>query len=550
VAYPHPALEPILKPTYGVILYQEQVMQIAQVLAGYTLGGADLLRRAMGKKKAEEMATQRAIFQEGAVTRGVNPDLATYIFDLMEKFAGYGFNKSHSAAYALVSYQTLWLKAHYPAAFMAAVLSADMDNTDKVVTLIDECRALGLRVEPPAINRSDFRFTIAGEGTVVYGLGAIKGVGESAIESILESRRSGGPYQDLWDFCRRIDLHKANRRVLEAMIRAGALDGLAANRATLMAQLPLALKTAEQHRNTQAAGQADLFGNLTPSADRQPDPQLAVPAREDWDDEQRLAGERDTLGLYLTGHPIDRYDAEMDAMVGKANRIGRILEIERPDPPQEDPNGGDSGSVTGRGWGSARRERERRTVAGLVVGVRQGKTQKGRMGSVLLDDRTGRIEVAVFAPLYEQVRSLLVPDQILVVTASLSFDEYRDAWSLRAEDLRTFEQARETEAEHLALLLDLSDPQAHLQGVALVDQVRTVLEPYRGGDLRVLIDYRRPGARGRLTCGDTWRAQPADALLKRLRRLLGNDAVTVSYQRGPQQDAVPKPRAPRLSLVQ
>jgi len=550
VAYPHPDLEPILKPTYGVILYQEQVMQIAQVLAGYTLGGADLLRRAMGKKKPEEMAKQRAIFQEGAVARGVDPDLATYIFDLMEKFAGYGFNKSHSAAYALVSYQTLWLKAHYPAAFMAAVLSADMDNTDKVVTLIDECRALGLRVEPPAVNGSDYRFTIAGPGIVVYGLGAIKGVGESAIESILAARHSGGPFRDLWDFCRRIDLHKANRRVLEAMIRAGALDGLATNRATLMAQLPLALKAAEQHRNTQAAGQADLFGELTPSAGQPPDPQLAVPAREDWDDEQRLAGERDTLGLYLTGHPIDRYDAEMDAMVGKANRIGRILEIERPDPPQEDPNGGDSGSVTSRGWGSARRERERRTVAGLVVGVRQGKTQKGRMGSVLLDDRTGRIEVAVFAPLYDQVRSLLVPDQILVVTASLSFDDYRDAWSLRAEDLRTFEQARESEAEHLALILNLSDPQAHRQGLALVDQVRAVMEPYRGGDLRVLIDYRRPGVRGRLTCGDTWRVQPADALLKRLRRLLGNDAVQVSYQRRLAPDAVPRPKAPRLSLVQ
>jgi DNA polymerase III subunit alpha len=545
VAYPHAELEPILKPTYGVILYQEQVMQIAQVLAGYTLGGADLLRRAMGKKKPEEMAKQRAIFQEGAVARGVDPDLATYIFDLMEKFAGYGFNKSHSAAYALVSYQTLWLKAHYPAAFMAAVLSADMDNTDKVVTLIDECRALGLKVEPPAVNRSDYRFTIAGQGTVIYGLGAIKGVGESAIESVLEARGSGGPFQDLWDFCRRIDLHKTNRRVLEAMIRAGALDGLATNRATLMAQLPLALKAAEQHRDTQAAGQADLFGDLAPSAGHQPDPQLAVPAREDWDDEQRLAGERETLGLYLTGHPIDRYDAELDAMVGKASRIGRILEIERPEPTQEDPNGGDIG--TGRGWSAARRER--RTVAGLVVGVRQGKTQKGRMGSVLLDDRTGRIEVAVFAPLYEQARNLLVPDQILVVTASLSFDDYRDAWALRAEDLRTFEQAREAEAEHLTLTLDLADPQSHRQGVALLDQIRSILEPYRGGGLRVLIDYRRPGAQGRLNCGDAWRVQPADALLKRLRRLLGNEAVTVSYQRGLQPEEPSRAKAPRLTLV-
>jgi DNA polymerase-3 subunit alpha len=547
VAYPHPDLEPILKPTYGVILYQEQVMQIAQVLAGYTLGGADLLRRAMGKKKPEEMAKQRAIFQEGAVARGVEPSLAAHIFDLMEKFAGYGFNKSHSAAYALVSYQTLWLKAHYPAAFMAAVLSADMDNTDKVVTLIDECRDLGLKVESPAVNRSDYRFTIAGEGTVVYGLGAIKGVGESAIQSVLEARRSGGPFRDLWDFCLRIDLHKANRRVLEAMIRAGALDGLATNRATLMTHLPLALKAAEQQRDTQAAGQQDLFGEIASSSGYQSDRQITAPVREEWDDEQRLAGERETLGLYLTGHPIDRYEAEIDAMVGAANRLGRILEIDRPAPVADDETSGDSGQGGGRSWAATRRER--RKVAGLVVTVRHGKTQRGRMGSVLLDDRTGRIEVVVFAPLYEQVRNLLVPDQILVVTASLSFDEFRDAWSLRAEDLRTFEQAREAEAEHLALTLDLSDPRAHQGGVALVDEVHALLEPYRGGDLRVLIDYRRPGVVGRLVCGDAWRVQPADALLKRLRRLLGNEAVTISYRRGSEPDESPRPKATRLHLV-
>jgi DNA polymerase-3 subunit alpha len=378
-------------------------------------------------------------------------------------------------------------------------------------------------------------------------LGAIKGVGASAIESVLEACRGGGPFQDLWDFCRRIDLHKANRRVLEAMIRSGALDGLAPNRATLMVQLPLALKAAEQHRDTQAAGQQDLFGDITPTAGHQPDPQLTVPVREDWDDEQRLVGERETLGLYLTGHPIDRYDAEIDAMVGPANRIGRILEIERPDLSQEAANGTEVGQGTGRSWGSSRRER--RTVAGLVVAVRHGKTQRGRMGSVLLDDRTGRIEVAVFAPLYDQVRNLLVPDQILVVAASVSFDDFRDSWSLRAEDLRTFEQARETEAEHLCLRLDLAEPERERAGVALVDQVHALLEPFRGGGLRVLIDYRRPGAHGRLVCGDVWRVQPADALLKRLRRLLGNETVTVSYQRGLEQDELPGAKAPRLSLV-
>jgi len=832
VAYPHPDLEPVLAPTYGIILYQEQVMQIAQVLSGYSLGGADLLRRAMGKKKAEEMAKQRVGFQEGAEQRGVDRGIAAHIFDLMEKFAGYGFNKcvvgetlvadpasgelrevkdiyrrglagvaslhadgtmgcspvvqvmengirpvqrlttslgkslratdnhplltpdgwkplgslapgdriaspsrlpvegretwpehelrivgqkanekhfpaavfrldhrslavllgrlwsgdgyvagqdgnnmtpylatasrrlacetqhlllrlgivsrltqkrfpykdgrigytvhllgrtaterfvefigphlmgrdlqrgalqqyleatpadhesvdtlpaqidseifwervvsiepdgaamtydlevadthnfvandiivhnSHSAAYALVSYQTLWLKTHYPAAFMAAVLSADMDNTDKVVTLIEECRLMKLQVKPPAVNHSEYRFTIAGDDTVVYGLGAIKGVGEGAIEAMLEARRTGGPFRDLWEFCRRIDLHKANRRVLEGMIRAGALDGLAPNRATLMAQLPLALKFAEQHRATQAAGQFDLFGGLLDSGGptaAAPDPQIASETREDWDDEQRLSGERETLGLYLTGHPIDRYTGEIDAMVGAANRIARLKETER-DPAEAENR-----------WDNKRRERDRRTIAGLVVSVRPGKTQRGRMCSVLLDDRTGRIEVTVFSELYETTRSLLVPDQMITVTGSLSFDDFRNDWTFRAEDVRTFEQARESQADHLALTLGASPgPVCDLD---LVEQIKAILEPFRGGDSRILLDYQRAGVRARLLCGDAWRVQPRDALLKQLRRLLGNEAVSVCYQRGtlPAMPAEPeRPRAARLTVV-
>ena len=525
VAYPHPDLEPILKPTYGVILYQEQVMQIAQVLAGYTLGGADLLRRAMGKKKPEEMAKQRAIFQEGAEGRGVNPAVATHIFDLMEKFAGYGFNKSHSAAYALVSYQTLWLKAHHPAAFMAAVLSADMDNTDKVVTLIDECRQMGLAVEPPAINRSEYRFTVAGERTVVYGLGAIKGVGESAIEAALEARRADGPFRDLWDFCRRIDLHKANRRVLEALIKAGALDGLGANRATLMAQLPMALKLAEQHKESQAAGQIDLFGGAE-AAVVEPDAQLAGQVWDEWEEEERLAAEKETLGLYLTGHPVNRYEAELARLVSA--RLGAVLEL-----------------------GRERMDREPRTLAGLVVLVRQGKTNRGRMASVVLDDRTGRIEATCFAELYEQVRELLVVDQILVVSGTLSFDEYRDSWSLRATEVKTLEQARAAAADHLELILDLGHPAQHDEGAQRVEALRAVLAAFRGGPLPVHLDYRRPGARGRLILGPEWRVQPTEELLKRLRHLLGPDAVRVAYERvlpigAPQDEPA---RAPRLSLV-
>jgi DNA polymerase-3 subunit alpha len=529
VAYPHPDLEPILKPTYGIILYQEQVMQIAQVLAGYSLGGADLLRRAMGKKKQSEMDKQRAIFEEGAVARGVDRAIATYIFDLMDKFAGYGFNKSHSAAYALVSYQTLWLKTHYTAAFMAAVLSADMDNTDKVVTLIEECRALRLRVEPPAVNRSAYRFTVADPRTVIYGMGAIKGVGEGAIETIIAARTSEGPFRDLWDFCRRIDLHKANRRVLEALVRAGALDELGPNRATLMAELPLALKLAEQHHATRAAGQADLFGALEPVASPEPDPQLATEVRADWEDEQRLAGEKETLGLYLTGHPIDRYESELQAMA--VSRIAKLLETDR---------------ELGR---RDRRDREKRSVAGLVVSVRHGKTPRGRMGSVILDDRTGRIEITVFSELYEQLRHLLVPDQILQVSGALTFDEYRDSWSLRADDVRTFEQARASMADHLRLILDLSDPAAHADGLVRLDALRTALAAFRDGDLPVRLRYCRPGAAGELVLGDAWRVEPTDALLKRLRQLLGGDAVSVVYERSPLPVAQTETQRPRLAAV-
>lgn len=289
LSYPHPdyqyaGLEPVLKPTYGIILYQEQVMQIAQVMAGYTLGGADMLRRAMGKKKPEEMAKQRGGFIEGCKNNGIDADLAGNIFDLVEKFAGYGFNKSHSAAYGLVSYQTAWLKTHFPAPFMAAVLTADMQNTDKVVTLIEECRHMKLRIVAPDVNNSEFRFTVDDDGRIVYGLGAIKGVGEGPVEAITECRAEGGPFNTLFDFCDRVDLKRINKRTLEALIRAGALDRLGPhyhdelkayqatvdlNRAVLLAAMEEAIQAAEQTARSHDSGHMDLFGGVfaEPEAD-------------------------------------------------------------------------------------------------------------------------------------------------------------------------------------------------------------------------------------------------------------------------------------------
>src|SRR4029077_13735802 len=321
IDYLHPSLEAVLKPTYGVILYQEQVMQIAQVLAGYTLGGADLLRRAMGKKKAEEMAQQRSIFVSGAVARGVREGLAAHIFDLMEKFAGYGFNKSHSAAYALLSYQTAYLKAHYPAQFMAAVLSADMEHTDKVVTLIKECSDMGLAVLPPDVNASVYAFTACDARSIRYGLGAVRGVGEAAVEALIRAR-ARGPFASLEDLCRRLDLQKANRRVLEALLRSGSLDALGPNRATLMDRLSAAMQLGDQNMRAHAAGQNDLFGlGADPRASA---PQsVPSPPLPEWSEAVRLTGERETLGLYLTGHPLARFEAGLSRFV--SHRIGDLV---------------------------------------------------------------------------------------------------------------------------------------------------------------------------------------------------------------------------------
>jgi DNA polymerase-3 subunit alpha len=509
VLYPHPDLEPILKPTYGVILYQEQVMQIAQVLAGYSLGGADLLRRAMGKKKPEEMAKQGEIFRKGAVERGVEEETATYIFDLMEKFAGYGFNKSHSAAYALVSYHTMWLKAHYPAAFMAAVCSADMDNTDKVVPLIEECRRMGLKVGAPQVNLSEYKFTATDRETVVYGLGAIKGVGESAIESVIDERNANGAYQDIFEFCRRIDQRKVNRRVIESLIRAGALDGLGANRATLMMQLPLALKLAEQHHAMQAVGQNDLFGMGDPQPAEASHAQVIPKDVEEWAEEQRLQGEKETLGLYLTGHPIDRYADELRHV--SSSRIGEL-------------------SLDGPQEGGQRRRGKPVVVTGLVVSASHRQTQRGRMGTLVLDDRSGRIECTLFSDTYEQHRELVAADNILVVSGSLNYDEFRGGLSIRVDNLLTFEQAR----SHYAGLLNIRVTLNGLDAAGFSEQLQQILTPFKGGTTGIRLRYLANNAYGDIQLGKEWQVNPTDELLRRLEQFFGPGSVQVTYRHSPQ----------------
>ncbi len=506
VAYPHPALEPILQPTYGVILYQEQVMQIAQVLAGYSLGAADLLRRAMGKKKPEEMAKQRSIFTEGAVNNKVEEKTATYIFDLMEKFAGYGFNKSHSAAYALVSYQTVWLKAHYPAAFMAAVLSSDMDNTDKVVTLIEECRDMHLDVLPPDVNESFYMFTMHDDETIIYGLGAIKGVGQSAIEAIYQEREEHGKFPDLFDFCRRVDLRKVNKRVQEAFIRCGALDHLGQNRASLMAQLPVALKAAEQHNRNATVGIEDLFGGALPESGDTAMPTLSLP---DWDDELRLVGEKETLGLYLTGHPVTRYEDELSRMISA--RISDLIS-------------GSPGNGSGETFRTGSGQEKNIVAAGLVIAVRVINTRRGRMSIVTLDDRTARMEVTLFSDLFESSRAVINKDKVLVVKGKLSIDDYTGSFRLTAEEVFSIDMAREHFARRLVISLDQSKGRN-----GFIHSLAEMLGPYKEGRCPIWVEYDGQGARVKLPLGAEWRVHPTDELLHRLRQLTHESQVRVEY---------------------
>jgi DNA polymerase III subunit alpha len=500
IDYLHPSLEPILKPTYGVILYQEQVMQIAQVLAGYTLGGADLLRRAMGKKSPTEMAQQRSVFVSGAVARGVREQVAVHIFDLMEKFAGYGFNKSHSAAYALLAYQTAYLKAHYPEAFMAAVLSADMDHTDKVVTLIKECTDLGLAVLPPDVNASRYEFAACGERSIRYGLGAVRGVGQGAAEALIAERSARGAYSGLEDLCRRLDLQKVNRRMLEALLRAGSLDGLGANRATLMDRLSAAMHLGEQNTRAHAAGQHDLFG-LAGGERASAAPVRGGTTLPEWSEAVRLAGERETLGLYLTGHPLARFESSLARFV--SHRIGDLVS-DRPV----------AGLDSGR-FGAGKPV----TVAGLIDEVKK----RGPRVILTLDDRTGRIEAMLFEETYQKHRDLIAKDALVLVEGLLRFDEFSDAWRLSARRISELEEVLSRCAQRLVIRC------THADVPALCERLAAILTPWRPGPCPITIEYAGLDACGALTLGGEWTVRASRELLEQLEGLVGRGALQVVY---------------------
>jgi DNA polymerase III subunit alpha len=485
VDYIDARLEPILEPTYGVMVYQEQVMQIAQEIGGYPLGAADLLRRAMGKKKPEEMKQHRETFVAGAQANGLPKHKAEVLFGLMEKFALYGFNKSHSAAYALVAYQTAYFKAHHAAAFMAANLSLVMDDTDKVKSFHDDALAQGLKVLPPDVNTSTYRFEPVDMQRIGYGLGAIKGTGQAAIEAVVAARDAGGPFKDLFDFCRRIDRRLVNRRAVEALVRAGAFDAIDPRRAALLASVGIALDAAERTDATRA--QVSLFGE-----DAYMPSQALVTAR-DWTDAERLTHEKAALGFYLSGHPFAGYATELASIVrtSLANLVPR---------------------------------NDRVLVAGIVTALRVQTGRRGKMAFVTLDDGKGRAEILVYNETYDGARNLLREDQLVAaevrVMQRVGDDGELQGMRIIAESIYDLAAVRKRWAKGLKLACN---------GNASAERLAEILGPHRPGEKSVTITYRSERIGGEVELPADWRVNLDDALIERLRDWLAPENVIVQY---------------------
>jgi DNA polymerase-3 subunit alpha len=485
VEYVDPRLAPILEPPYGVMVYQEQVMQIAQVIGGYTLGAADLLRRAMGKKKPEEMAKHRDIFVAGAEKNGLSHAKAVQLFGLMEKFAGYGFNRSHSAAYALIAYQTAYFKAHHAAAFMAANLSLVMDDTDKVKSFYDDALAQGLVILPPDVNASRYRFEPVDTKSLRYGLGGIKGTGQAAIEAIVAARATGGPFTDLFDFCRRVDKRLVNRRVVEALVRAGAFDAIDARRATLFASVGLALDAGE--RATASAAQVSLFG------EEAAEQMAALVATREWTEAERLIQEKLAIGFYLSGHPFAAHAAELAPIVrtslaALAPRNDKVL------------------------------------VAGIVTALRVQTSRRGKMAFVTLDDGKGRVEAMVYNETFDAVRALLREDQLVLmevrVTQRITEDGEAQGVRVIVENATDLATIRKERAKGIRIACN---------GNASADRLAEILQPFRNGRTPVRIRYWNDRVDGELELPEAWRVTPDDALIDQLREWLAPENVQVVY---------------------
>lgn len=532
VIYDHPNLESILEPTNGVIVYQEQVMQISQTMAGYSLGGADMLRRAMGKKKPEEMAKQREIFISGATQKGIDPTVSGGVFDLMEKFAGYGFNKSHSAAYGVLAYQTAYLKHYYPAEFMAAVLTSDMNNTDNVVFFINDCREnFNLTVDNPSVNRSEWYFVADTPSNIIYGLGAIKGVGEGAVESIVTARKQDGDFTDLYDFCRRVDTKKVNKRTLEALIKAGCFDDFAKTlrpeldetqyhqiRGALMTQLPSAVKAAEQNRQNSEMGIMDLFGEIDSVTTAPP-----LPTGHDiiWADKYRLKAEKDTLGLYLTGHPIDEYRQEIRHYTANQS-LDKLSDT------------GYNGTTL---------------FAGLVMDV----ANFGNRVAITIDDGTSRLEVSCYSERYNRIKNRIKVDEVLIIKGSIReanervFARLEDAYGMIDARIKWLKKIniklhghdtnRLTKLQTLLKPNQLDNiPKVSIDDVDVddinIDYLADVKQHHNTPNdncialgLYVYDDHATAG----VALNDDWRMYPSDDNLQKLRQIFDTDHIRLEF---------------------
>ncbi len=508
--YPDPRVEAILSETYGIMVYQEQVMQMAQIIGGYSLGGADLLRRAMGKKNAEEMAEQRGIFRDGAAKNGLAADKADEIFDLMEKFAGYGFNKSHAAAYALVAYQTAWFKVHHGAAFMAANMSAAMDDTDKVHELYVDTRANQIKVLPPDINSGEYRFAPVDEKTVRYGLGAVKGTGESAVVAIIKARTGedgnrAGPFTSLFDFCERVDKRQVNRRAIEALVRAGAFDGIDDNRASMLASVGIAISAAEQRERD--INQVSLFGDGSGEGGEGEEHKPELIAAPRWTELQKLQEEKTSLGQYLSGHPFSTFRADIECFV-------RVKLSQLP------------GMAGGYGGGET-------MIAGFVESIRAMKTQSGRMMVLELSDDTARQEVVVYNEVFDQYRDKIREGAVLVANVkvrNIPRGEGEVMLRVSAEKILNFGEARAFYARGVKLSLN---GEASRAGKAAAAKLKTLLAPYRksgDGACAVAVCYNNGGAMVELRLGEEWRVKLEDSLLQSLNDWLRPENVQVVYQ--------------------
>jgi len=485
IDYFHPDLTACLSPTYGVIVYQEQVMQISQIIGGYTLGGADMLRRAMGKKKPEEMAKHRETIAAGAKEKGYDPALAEQLFDLMTKFAEYGFNKSHTAAYAVVTYHTAWLKAHHCAAFMAATMSSDMDNTDSVKIFYEDAvgPANKLKMLGPDVNASNYRFEPVDRQTIRYGLGAVKGTGEQAVNDILRARDAGGPFKDLFDFCKRCDKRMVNRRTTEALIKAGAFDCIDTDRHKLLASVGIAMEFAEQSERN--AMQTSLFDIGSVAEEHAPQYLTVKP----WDEKELLMQEKTALGFFFSGHPYNTCKKELSRFIRRP--------LNRLEP-----------------------SKETTALAGVVVGVRTQMTRRGKMLFVQLDDGTGMIEVTVFNELFEAERSKIVTDEVLIIEGRVRYDEFSGGNSVTADKLMTIGEARARFSKYL--LLQMKD-------TADARKLKSLLQPFAPGPAPVRIHYNNGQAECDIMLGDNYRVRLDDMLLEALRGWLQPENVEIVY---------------------